>query len=118
MSHQIYQNRYFKIYKTLEGYIVHNSHKDFECGHTHIDNFNTAKYLVHLSIHKIVPKRISDYLLVSLIRLSDDFEYTNSLSIKLQKGGFSMACAGKKKSCAKKTSSPKSKKGCSKKKPK
>ena len=83
MSHQIYRNRNFKIYKTLNEYIVHNSNKDFEQGHTHIQNFDTAKYLIHLSIHRIVPKRLSKYLIVSLIRLSDSREYTEKLKEKL-----------------------------------
>lgn len=79
MSHQIYRNRQFKIYETLEGYIVHNSNKPFEYGHTHIRKFDTAKYLVHLSVHKIVPKHLSRYLIISLIRLSEDKEYENKL---------------------------------------
>ena len=79
----MYQNRYFKVYKTLKEYIVHNSHKPFETGHTHIRNFSTAKYLTHLSVHHTVPVHLSKYLLVSLIRLSDDKKYTERLKEKL-----------------------------------
>jgi hypothetical protein len=117
MSHQIYRNRQFKIYETLEGYIVHNSDKPFDYGHTHIKRFDTAKYLIYLSIHKIVPKKLPNYLMVSLIRLSNDFEYTNKISFKLQEGGFNMACGGKKSSTTKKSCSSKGKKkksGCKK----
>ena len=118
MSHQIYKNRQFKIYETLDGYIVHNSNKEFKYGHTHITNFDTAKYLVYLSIHTIVPKRFPDYLMISLVRLSDDLEYINKLTEKLQKGGYSMSCSkgGKKCSTAKKGGSKKS--SCKKKSPK
>ena len=121
MSHEIYRRKQFKIYETLGGYIVHNSDKPFDYGHTHIKRFDTAKYLVHLSLHKIVPKRLSDYLMISLVRLSDDFEYTNKLVSKLQEGGFNMSCGGKK-SCTKKSGAKKSgsskKSSCKKKSPK
>lgn len=50
--------------------------KEFEEGHTHINNFHTAKFIVDLAIHKSVPrKKISPYLLESLIRISDDNGY-------------------------------------------
>lgn len=118
MSHEIYRRKQFKIYETLGGYIVHNSDKPFDYGHTHIKRFDTAKYLVHLSLHKIVPKRLSDYLMISLVRLSDDFEYTNKLVSKLQEGGFNMSCGGKKSCTTKKSSSSKGKKSGCKRKPK
>lgn len=115
MSHQIYSNRQFKIYETLYGYIVHNSCKPFEQGHTHIKNYNTAKYLVYLSIHKIVPKKLQTYLMVSLIRISDDLEYISRLSSKLQEGGYTVSC--NKSKCGSKSTKKNNKKG-SKKKPK
>lgn len=93
MSNQIYRNRQFKIYKTLEGYIVHNSEKSFKCGHTHIKDFNTAKYLVYLSVHKIIPKHLSRYLLVSLIRLSNDMEYTDKVLNKLGEDKVEKNCS-------------------------
>lgn len=112
MRNQIYQNRQFKIYKTLEGYIVHNSHKPFEQGHTHILNFNTAKYIVYLSVHKVIPKRLNNYLLVSLIRISEDSNYSGLIAKKLiEKGGESFMCGNK-------SASKKGKKKPSKKKPK
>nr|DAH50412.1 MAG TPA: hypothetical protein [Caudoviricetes sp.] len=79
MSHQIYKNRQYKIYKAVGGYVVHNSNKPFEKGHTHIERFDTAKYLIHLSVKKIVPKHLSKYLIVSLIRIAEDKKYKNEL---------------------------------------
>ena len=50
--------------------------KDFSIGHTHINNFNTAKFLVDLALHKSLPKKkITNYLLDSLIRISTDSSY-------------------------------------------
>ena len=85
MSNQIYSNRHFKIYTTYEGFIVHNARKPFKYGHTHIDKFSTAKYLTKLAYSRTVPKHLSAYLLVSLIRISDDKEYQDKLRKVLSK---------------------------------
>lgn len=77
---QIYKKRNFAIYSNLsDGYVVHNRRKEFSIGHTHINNFNTAKYLIYASTKKIIPNHFSKYLVESLIRLSDDSKYTRRL---------------------------------------
>lgn len=54
--------------------------KEFSQGHTHINNFNTAKFIMDLALHKTLPKRrISNYLLDSLIRISIDNDYINKI---------------------------------------
>ncbi len=54
--------------------------KEFSQGHTHINNFNTAKFIMDLALHKTLPKRrISNYLLDSLIRISIDIDYINKI---------------------------------------
>ena len=111
MSHQIYSNRQFKIYEAEHGFIVHNANKPFQEGHTHIDSFDTAKYLTKLAFQQIIPKHLSAYLLVSLMRISEDCSYKNKLYCKLKEVNR-MSCGGKK-SCA----SPKPKKTTTKKKP-
>lgn len=85
MSVQIYSNRHYKVYATEKGFIVHNVRKPFSCGHTHIDKFSTAKYITKLAYGRIVPKHLSRYLLVSLIRISDDKEYKDKLRKVLEK---------------------------------
>lgn len=75
--------KYFNIYSNTEGaYIVHNTHKEFHEGHTHINNFNTAKYVAYLALYKKVPKKghLSDYLIESIIRLSDDKAYIRRMN--------------------------------------
>ena len=62
-----------------DGYIVYNTSKMFEEGHTHISNINTAKYIINLSLYKKVPKHLSDYLLKSLIRISKDPIYVKKI---------------------------------------
>ena len=73
---QIYRKKSFIVFRAGDGYIIHNTEKSFKKGHTHIKNVNTAKYIVSLAAKKILPKHLSDYLLVSLLRLAKDDIYT------------------------------------------
>lgn len=73
---QIYRKKSFIVFRAGDGYIIHNTEKSFKKGHTHIKNVNTAKYIVSLAAKKILPKHLSDYLLVSLLRLANDDIYT------------------------------------------
>lgn len=80
----IYHKRNFNIYSVNKReFIVHNSALPFEKHHTHINRFSTAKYLINISIYKTLPKRLSDYLIISLIRLTDDLEYIERLETLL-----------------------------------
>lgn len=91
----IYHKRNYNIYSVdRKEFIVHNVDLPFDKHHTHINKFTTAKYLINISLHKTVPKRLSDYLLISLIRLSDDSDYIDRLYMMLQenrseRNGFS-----------------------------
>ena len=82
----IYHKRNFNIYSVnRKEFIVHNASLSFKEHHTHINRFSTAKYLINISIYKTIPKSLSDYLIVSLIRLTDDTEYKNRLYSILSK---------------------------------
>lgn len=76
---QIYRKKIYVIFAVRDGYIVYNTSKMFEEGHTHISNINTAKYILNLSLYQKVPKRMSDYLLKSLIRISKDPNYIKKI---------------------------------------
>ena len=72
----IYKKKNFKIYDCGKNeYIIHNTSLDFKDHHTHVKNFNTCKFLIDLCIHKTVPNHLSDYLIISLMRLSSDSNY-------------------------------------------
>lgn len=64
---------------------MHNARKPFKYGHSHIDKFSTAKYITKLAYNCIVPKHLSEYLLVSLIRISDNKVYRDKLKNVLNK---------------------------------
>ena len=75
----LYKKREFRIYGNHNEYIIHNSKKEFSEGHTHVNNYKTAKWLIDLAIHKSIPNRKKRYFLESLIRISTDNTYRNSL---------------------------------------
>lgn len=69
---RVYRIKNVNIYSDHDGhYIVHNTKKEFSVGHTHVNNYNTAKYLAYLIAYERKPKgHISEYLLNSLYRLA------------------------------------------------
>lgn len=82
----IYKKKNFKIYDAGTNYIIHNTKLNFKDHHTHVKNFHTCKFLIDMSIHESIPeKHLSDYLLVSLIRLSNNKYYINKLNCILEK---------------------------------
>ena len=76
---QIYSKNEFIIVKMDTGFIVINKKKPFKDGHTHIENYNTAKYLIDMVIHQRIPYHLPIYLLISLQRLSDDEQYVDKI---------------------------------------
>lgn len=83
---QIYKRKNYCIYsshKQSHAYIVHNKNKEFSNGHTHISNYNTAKFIINMAINKTIPKtKVNDYILLSIIRVSEDKEYIKKLEEK------------------------------------
>lgn len=77
----IYKKRNFNIYDSgKDQYIIHNTNHEFSSHHTHVRNFKTCKFIIDLAIHKTIPKHLSNYLIISLIRLSDDCDYIEKLN--------------------------------------
>ena len=73
--HRIYKKGQFVIYETKGcGFIVQNILMD-GFGHTHLENFATAKRVVGLSLAKKVPYDLSFYVLISLTRVNNDEKY-------------------------------------------
>lgn len=80
----IYRKKNFKIYDAGKEYIIHNTKLDFHNHHSHINNFHTCKFIIDLCIHKTVPYHLSDYLLISIIRLTEDKNYKRKIEFKLE----------------------------------
>lgn len=79
MSTQIYQNTDFKVYKVGDGYIVHNKHKDFKYGHTHVKKYDTCMIMIKLVKKRQMPKSHSRYFIESLLRISNDRKYIREI---------------------------------------
>lgn len=83
---RIYKRKEFQIYSNNVEYIIYNRKKKFEEGHTHIRNYNTAKFLINLAIHKTIPnKKLNKYLYTSLIRITDDKNYKEKIKKEMNK---------------------------------
>lgn len=78
-SFPVYSKNEYIVVKNKNGYIVINTKKTFDNGHTHFKNLEASKKLIHLAIHKKIPKTNSDYFLESLIRISNDEKYINKI---------------------------------------
>lgn len=83
---RVFRRKQFSIYSDKAGhFVIHNMNKEFNEGHTHINNFNTAKFLINLAIHKSIPrKELNTYLYKSLIRISTDSSYIFKLEKKIE----------------------------------
>lgn len=75
----LYKKKNFKIYGFDNAFIIHNTNKEFQEGHTHINNYHTAKWLIDLCIHETIPNRKMDYFIESLIRISNSQSYIRKL---------------------------------------
>ena len=65
----------FSIRPCGKKYILINNNKPFKEGHTHLRSIQQCLLIVYCVKHQIVRKDFSIYMLVSLIRVSEDAEY-------------------------------------------
>lgn len=81
---RVYENRGFIILKVKSkgkiGYIIHNTNKPFEKGHSHLKSFEMAKVIINNVICEKKPKTSNIYLLESHIRLSNSGKYINYIN--------------------------------------
>lgn len=61
------------------GFIVYNTRKDWEGGHTHLTSFDMARTIISNVIKKRKPKTNNIYLIRSHIRVSNDKVYRSYL---------------------------------------
>lgn len=79
MSNQLYRRDAFVVIPVANGYIVHNTAKDFKAGHTHLKSFSVARNLIELCLSKKMPKTRNHYLIDSLARITDSPDYKRQL---------------------------------------
>lgn len=76
---KIFQRKEYSIYKASDGYIVHNTNKEFRIGHTHVRSFKKAKSIVDLAIRKKLPNTPREWEIESLMRITNNNTYRNKL---------------------------------------
>ena len=78
-SQKVYEKDGFVILKVYSdkkvGYIVYNTKKEWENGHTHLKSFDVGKTIISNVLRNKKPKTSNMYLLKSHIRISDDEAY-------------------------------------------
>lgn len=88
MSRIIYSKKEYCIIEVFsaskKGFIIFNKNKPFEEGHTHLNNYNAAKYIINLAVAKKIPLDLDQYRMESLYRILPDSDYRYKVSIILQ----------------------------------
>lgn len=79
-TNKIYEKKEYIIIKSKTGYIVYNTNKKFEEGHTHLKSYNAARTAIDLVIRKKIPRSNSIYFITSLKRISNDMNYIKSIN--------------------------------------
>lgn len=81
MGKIIYQHNQYAIQEVFtyqkKGYILFNTKKEFQDGHTHLNNLKSAKYLIMLAEKQKLPLDLDLYRLESLIRVLEDGSLRN-----------------------------------------
>lgn len=78
-ARKIFQRKEYSIYKVSDGFIIHNTNKEFRRGHTHIRSFQKAKSIIDLAIRKKLPNTPKKWEIESLIRITNNNTYRNKL---------------------------------------
>jgi len=78
-AEKVYERKEYIILKVKKGYIVYNTKKVFENGHTHLQSFEMSKTVIDNSIRKKRPKTNNIYLIESHIRVTSDSKYKQTL---------------------------------------
>jgi hypothetical protein len=82
-AHRVYEKNEFIILKVHSsntvGYIIHNTMKEWEGGHTHLSSFDMAKTIISNVIQRKKPKTSNVYLMRSHIRISADEKYNEHI---------------------------------------
>lgn len=68
-------NQYYiqEVYSGKQkGYILANRNKNFADGHSHLNNFRAAKYVLFLAEKQKLPNDLDSYRMMSLYRILED----------------------------------------------
>lgn len=76
---RVYKNKQYIVFRSDDcGYILVNILMP-GFAHTHIESLETCRKLISYSLHKKIPRHLSNYLLESLLRVNNDKEYCEKI---------------------------------------
>lgn len=79
-ARKIYQRKEYIILKASDGFIIYNTKKLFDDGHSHIRSFHKAKSIIDLAVRKKMPNRPIKWEVESLVRISSDDRYIEEIN--------------------------------------
>lgn len=80
-------NQYYiqEVYSGKQkGYILANHNKEFAKGHSHLNNFKSAKYILFLAEKEKLPNDLDTYRMNSLYRILEDGPFRDKVLNLLQ----------------------------------
>lgn len=82
---KIYAKEEFIILYSDErkNYTVYNTKKEWNEGHTHMNGYKQAVYLIDCELKRKVPEKVNKYFLVSLTRITRDKKYRERIQRKI-----------------------------------
>lgn len=86
MNNLVYRKYDFVVFRGRNGYIVYNTKKEFNQGHTHLKQMKSCKDIIEFAQRKVIPEGSSPYFITSLMRISDDEKFINRLEHLKQTG--------------------------------
>lgn len=82
---RVFNRREFIVFKIGDNFLLVNTNKPFNSGHTHLKSFNSCISIIKLIEKKQLPKSKSRYFMESILRVCDDKIYCEK--IRLLKDG-------------------------------
>ena len=83
---KVYAKQHYIILYSEErdNYTVYNTKVEWERGHTHINTYKQAQYLIDCALNKKVPDKVNKYFLVSLTRIVTDKKHKEQIERKIE----------------------------------
>lgn len=82
----------FRNTKKRNYFIIMNSNKDFNKGHTHVNNFYMCKKIINCLITKKIDRTFNHYMLTSMKRLNNDHDFEKVIKNEINKINHKTSC--------------------------
>jgi hypothetical protein len=76
---RVFTRREFVVFKIDDNFLLINTNKPFDLGHTHLRSFNACISIIKLIERKQLPKSKSRHFMESILRVCDDNLYSEKI---------------------------------------